>query len=82
MKNEIFPDLIEGAEVIREDSDASFIEGYITLENGECLREVGDGTGIDEHGQQWMVVSRSLDDDDFEFETVGWTLSQNVTYRG
>lgn len=74
--DKICPRLRAGAVIVREDEDAPFYEGYVTLTDGTYIRLRGDGTGTDSQGRDWTSVSRDLGDDDYEF--LGWALTSDL----
>ena len=72
--NEIYPAWAQNEQIIPEDSSAAYIDGYVTLVDGTCIRLRGDGTGTDENGRDWTSVSREIEDDEFEY--IGWALTR------
>ena len=47
--------------------------GYVELENGLWLKEVGDGTAHDDNGDQWVEVQREVEGE--RWEVLGWRRS-------
>ena len=70
------PSLRAGAVIVREDDDAPYYEGHVTLADGTYIRLCGDGTGTDQKGRNWTSVSTPVGDDDYEF--VGWVLTSDL----
>lgn len=68
------PDWVKAEDIITLDMTARYIDGYVTLNTGTCIRLRGDGTGTDEEGRDWTCVSLEVEED--EFVEVGWALTR------